>query len=118
MSQKLKYRYNVAEDMMTIEGIRYAGDFFRQFGHRMPLNAPMKIVSRDDKTITLVQIEPGDEDWKGESPIPPGHRAFFIPENAPVEQAAAALRALADAMEGGLPEPEGAPKIIMPPGHA
>lgn len=60
----LQLRYNPSQDIVEIEGIKYQGDFFRQFGHAMPLNTPMKIVAREDGVMCLVQMEPGDADWK------------------------------------------------------
>lgn len=116
MSQRLKYRYDVTKDLMTIEGLRFAGDFFRQFGHAMPLDTPMKITVREDGFITVVQIEPGDPDWQGENEIPKGFRSMLVPD-VPKEQLAQALRDLAHAVECEIPSTQ-APALILPPGHA
>jgi hypothetical protein len=115
MTRRLNYVYDKAKDVMEIEGIRYPGEFFRQFGHKMPLDTPLKITSRDP--LTIVEIEPGDPDWLGDSErlIPEGMTGFFVPRDAPVEVVAKSLRELADRMEkdAGTPAP-----IVMPAGHA
>lgn len=55
--------YDGVSDIVTIEGIRYAGELFRQFGSVMPLNTPLKIIERTDGVLAIAQMEPGDPDW-------------------------------------------------------
>lgn len=61
----LEMSYDEASDILTIEGIRYAGELFRQFGKVMPLNTPLKLLSRDNGVLVVAQMEPGDPDWQG-----------------------------------------------------
>jgi hypothetical protein len=61
----LNFSYDELADIMEIEGIRYSGELFRQFGRVMPLHTPLKIISRHDGVLVVAQIEPGDPDWKG-----------------------------------------------------
>jgi hypothetical protein len=60
----LTVKYNAFTDMLEIEGITYAADFFRQFAKTMPLNTPLKIMSREGGVLTIAKMEPGDPDWK------------------------------------------------------
>jgi hypothetical protein len=120
---QLAYSYNPDEDVMTIEGLRFGGQFFRDFARDIPLNAPLKIVSRDDGHIVIDLIEPGDPDWAGSTNsariIPPDMIAFMVPKDAPKELTAEALRSLADQMDSDdQPAVDQAPKVILPPGHA
>jgi hypothetical protein len=67
MPPMLRFAYNHDQDVVTIEGVTFACDLFRDFGHRMPLEQPIKVVARDDGVLTLVKMEPGDPDWRGET---------------------------------------------------
>lgn len=116
MSENLKYKYDVEADVLKVEGIRYSGEFFRQLGHKLPLDTPMKITARIDGAIEVIQIEPGDPDWQGDSAVPAGHRGIFFPEDAPPQEVAAKLRELAAVLLGEDPTPM--PRIILPAGHA
>ena len=55
MNKPLEYWYDVEDDVLTICGIRYSGDMFRQFALApVPVNRLLKIVRRDDATTIEV----------------------------------------------------------------
>lgn len=47
--------YDPWTDTITIEGIRYAGELLRQFGHAM-IGSKVEIVSRSDGTVALRNV--------------------------------------------------------------
>lgn len=50
----LEFSYNPDSDVLQIEGILYAGEFFRSWSrHGLPVDSVFKIVSRDEKWGTL-----------------------------------------------------------------
>lgn len=49
--------YSAAEDVITIEGIRYAGDLFRQFGRFAKPGTVFQFVERNDGVVTLVNVD-------------------------------------------------------------
>jgi len=50
---KLKFSYDEPNDVIIIEGTKYAGDFFRSFSS-LPMGSWLKIESRDGDTVTLM----------------------------------------------------------------
>lgn len=58
----LNFEYDAARDVLTVEGLQFAGVFFRQF-NSVPLGAPIKILSREDGVLIVAQMEPWDRDW-------------------------------------------------------
>ena len=50
---KLNFEYNHSTDVMTIETIAYAGQFFRMLGGQMPLGPLFQIIAREDGTLTV-----------------------------------------------------------------
>lgn len=49
---QLTLRYDFTDDVLTIGGIRYAGEMMRMFG-KMPVGSVLELVARDDGVITL-----------------------------------------------------------------
>lgn len=54
----LKIVRDAANDVVIIEGIAYAGQFFRCFARDIPLDTPMKITKREDGVVTMELIVP------------------------------------------------------------
>lgn len=81
----LKLRYNVDADVVEIEGMVFHCEMFRQFGWAMPLETPLKIVGRDEGALTVVQMEPGDPDWRGETCAAGASAWVPIAERLPAE---------------------------------
>lgn len=64
---KLDVAYDTDHDVLTIEGINYSGEFFRQLGvHGLAVGRTVRILSRDDGLVTLQTVE---EDLPSE-PLP------------------------------------------------
>lgn len=55
--EPLTITYSAAEDVLTIEGIRYAGDLFRQFGRFAKPGTVFQFVERKDGVVTLVNVD-------------------------------------------------------------
>lgn len=55
MSNELNLNYDQANDVLTIEGIRYSGNLFRELGFA-PIDTCLKIVSRHDGVVTVTKI--------------------------------------------------------------
>lgn len=52
----LRFDYNLVEDVMVIEGIRYSGDLFREFSENgMPTNTLFKIEKREKDGVLIVR---------------------------------------------------------------
>lgn len=56
MPVPISHIYNVFEDVLTIEGIRYSGDLFRNFASELPTGAPFRIVKRENGQIVLERL--------------------------------------------------------------
>lgn len=56
----IKITKNDQRECVTIEGITYSYEFFRQFASKMPLDTLMAIKSRDGGVLHVVEAEPGD----------------------------------------------------------
>lgn len=55
----LKFSYDPWTDIITIEGIKYAGSLFRDFGGLLPVGKPFRIVRREpDGTTWIENLEP------------------------------------------------------------
>lgn len=116
ITPRLQYAYDRANDLLTVEGVTYAGEVFRQLGALAPLDTPLKIMSRGDGVITLVLMEPTDPGWH--TPKDEcgrinvgwnfGDRAVgvYIEEDARPERVVECLRRLIQVIEGQM-----APKV-------
>lgn len=53
--EPLEFSYDKVNDILTIEGVRYAGSLFRDWGgiHPTPNNEWLKIVSREDGVLVM-----------------------------------------------------------------
>lgn len=58
---QLVHRYSQANDVLEVEGVRYAGELFRGLGV-LPLNTFVKLVAREDGVLTLQTIP--EEEWR------------------------------------------------------
>lgn len=56
----IKIVKNDKREIVEIEGIKYAYDFFSKFAREIPINTLMVITHRDDGVITVAEVEPGD----------------------------------------------------------
>ena len=56
----LQVSYDAAQDVLTVEGHRYAGEFFRNFA-TLPLDRPMRIVNRQDGVVTVEELSVAGE---------------------------------------------------------
>lgn len=55
-TQGLAYQYDEDTDVLTVEGIKYAGSVFRAFGIA-PIGTTFKIVERKDGIVTVRRVE-------------------------------------------------------------
>jgi hypothetical protein len=62
--EKLKIAHNQAADVLEIEGIRYAGEIFRQFGGLLPVGRYFKLTAREDGVLTVFTPPPIDPELK------------------------------------------------------
>jgi hypothetical protein len=46
--QPITQEYDASTDILTIEGVKYSGELFRQFAKEMPIGAPFRIVKREN----------------------------------------------------------------------
>jgi hypothetical protein len=53
MDKPLQFSYDQAKDVITIEGIKYAGDLFRGLGFGLQHGQLFRVVSRDAGVLTL-----------------------------------------------------------------
>jgi hypothetical protein len=54
---KLHYKYDKPNDIITIEGTRYSGNFFRTLGaHGPKIGAVLQITRRDDGVLWLNEL--------------------------------------------------------------
>lgn len=51
---ELYVSHDTNHDVLTIEGIAYAGEVFRQLGGMLPVGATFQLRSRADDVITIV----------------------------------------------------------------
>lgn len=57
MKPKLRYRYRRATDIMTVEGVRFAGEFFRTLGtHGPDVGAVLQVTERRDGVLMMKQL--------------------------------------------------------------
>ncbi len=56
--KELKFDYDGTLDIITIEGICYSGNLFRQLGGILPTDQAFCITARKDGVITLSKVEP------------------------------------------------------------
>lgn len=56
----LNYAYDIINDVLEIEGIRYAGELFRNLSWGIRLNEPFEITERADKIIVVRDLK---EKW-------------------------------------------------------
>jgi hypothetical protein len=57
----LSFSYDIERDVLTIEGLQYSGDLFREFSVGLQLNTPFEIVKRDN-VITIHRIDWADHE--------------------------------------------------------
>ena len=54
---KLNYKYDDLKDILTIEGIKYSGEFFRALAvGGLAVGKHLKIIERKDSTFTIQEI--------------------------------------------------------------
>lgn len=53
----LKIKYDMDADVVEIEGIKYAGDVFRQLGMLMPEGQLFRLVQREHGTLYIERID-------------------------------------------------------------
>lgn len=54
----LEFSYSgVATDILTIEGIKYAGEMFRQLGGMLPIHSMFELVAREDGVLTVRALQ-------------------------------------------------------------
>lgn len=58
----LDFSYDQISDCLTIEGIRYSGNLFREWGKTAPLDTLFEIVSRENGCLTMRR--PEEAHWK------------------------------------------------------
>jgi hypothetical protein len=58
--ESLEFSYQPApEDVLTVEGVKFSGQFFRDFLRDVPLDTPFKIVERRaDGVVCVEKLEP------------------------------------------------------------
>ncbi len=59
--EPLNFDYDSERDVLTIEGVKYAGEYFRFLGHSPAPGVIFKIVERKDGVISVAAVVP-DED--------------------------------------------------------
>lgn len=57
---RLRISYDEAEDILTIEGIRYSGSLLRSLGNELP-GSWLRILGRKDGVITCFRTTPAME---------------------------------------------------------
>jgi hypothetical protein len=53
---KLSAHFDTPTDVLTIAGIRYHGEVFRQLGGALPVGAEFKLVNREDGVLTIQNL--------------------------------------------------------------
>lgn len=53
----LDFSYDRARDILTVEGIKYSGEFFRCFAESIPLKSWFRIIERGDGVIAISKEE-------------------------------------------------------------
>ena len=61
ISSILHFEYDKFRDVMTIEDIRFGGDFYRSFVKSLPLNTPFILASRNDGILVIKRINVGSQ---------------------------------------------------------
>lgn len=59
MAEPLKIDYDHAQDVITIEGVKYSADLFRQLGGILPAGAVFQFNGLVNGTVCLTRIPPG-----------------------------------------------------------
>ncbi len=54
----LAFSYDELKDEMTIEGMKYTGDFFRLMSAQVIINQPIRVLSNSDGAVMIRKIEP------------------------------------------------------------
>ena len=52
----LNFHYDEAKDVMTIEGMKYAGLVFRELGYGLEVGSEFRLKSREEGVIVLVKL--------------------------------------------------------------
>ena len=52
----LEFEYDRALDVLTVEGVRYSGDLFRELARGIGLYKPFQIIERNDGVIVIESI--------------------------------------------------------------
>lgn len=53
---KLDFEYDERSDTLKIEGIRYAGDVFREFGKYLAIGEVFVLLKREDGELTIRKV--------------------------------------------------------------
>lgn len=51
--EKLKFEYDEQNDTITIEGIKYSGEIFRQLGGMLEVGALFQLMERENGVLTI-----------------------------------------------------------------
>lgn len=62
MSDELEIKYDKQEDTLTIEGIKYSGEVFRNLGFWMPVGMKFMLVKRDNGVVTIQRLQEEKDD--------------------------------------------------------
>lgn len=54
----LAFSYDEMSDVMTIEGMKFSGDFFRLMAAQVIIDAPIRVLSNADGVVVIKAIEP------------------------------------------------------------
>lgn len=52
----LDVSYDPCDDVLTVEGVRYAGALFRDFASLLPLMVPFMLLRRENETIVIQRL--------------------------------------------------------------
>lgn len=53
----LAFNYDELRDEMTIEGLKFTGDFFRLMSAQVIINQPIRVLSNADGVVVIKKIE-------------------------------------------------------------
>jgi len=56
MPTRIGIEYDALTDTLTIEGVKYSGELFRQFAQAMPIGTPFRIVKRENGEVTVERL--------------------------------------------------------------